>query len=294
MDKGRHGPREVPGQLVISTASEVEVSFLDNLLTGDKILTVNHLMNLLEKLDKLGLIDVVSGILDDEEYLGKIMGAIVNDRTIALASNWNNLVELLDMLSNETTKENMQFAMNMISQLRKSGIVDPLLGLLNDEEYMSKIMGAIVNDKVLSLLGRWNSLVELLDVVTNDDNLASIKKVLGLLSDLQRSGILDPIAGILKDEETIGKVVSGLVNDFTLNLLNNWDQIMKDLSKLNLENFKYYTVLVNEIGDAIKTESVKPLGLMGLLSALRDPDVQKGVGLVISILKHIGRNYNSM
>ncbi|MCI2415031.1 MAG: DUF1641 domain-containing protein [Candidatus Aramenus sp.] len=267
---------------------------MDNLLTGDKILTVNHLMNLLEKLDKLGLIDVVSGILDDEEYLGKIMGAIVNDRTIALASNWNNLVELLDMLSNETTKENMQFAMNMISQLRKSGIVDPLLGLLNDEEYMSKIMGAIVNDKVLSLLGRWNSLVELLDVVTNDDNLASIKKVLGLLSDLQRSGILDPIAGILKDEETIGKVVSGLVNDFTLNLLNNWDQIMKDLSKLNLENFKYYTVLVNEIGDAIKTESVKPLGLMGLLSALRDPDVQKGVGLVISILKHIGRNYNSM
>ncbi len=274
-------------------ASEIEVNVLDNILSGDKLITVNHLLSLLEKLDKLGIIDVVNGLLEDDEYLGKIMGAIVNDKTMELIGNWNNLVSFMDILTDENTKENIQFAFNMLTQLRKSGIIDPVLGILNDEEYMSKIMGAIVNDKTLELIGRWNNIVDLIDTVTSTETISSIKSTLELLKDLQNTGIIDPIKGLLKDEETLGKIISGLINDFTMNLLTNWDNIIKGLSSMNLENFKYYTEIINKVGEAIKVEKVKPVGLGGLLSALRDPEVQKGLGVMISILKHIGENYKS-
>ncbi|AWR97035.1 DUF1641 domain-containing protein [Acidianus sulfidivorans JP7] len=206
--------------------SDLELSALDNLLTPDKLMSLNHVLDLLEKLDKMGIIDVISGILSDDEYMGKIMGAIVNDNTLELLGKWNNMMGILTFLSDE-------------------------------------------------------------------DTLNSLKTVLSLVKDLNKSGILDPIIGILKDEETLGKIVGGLVNDFTMNLLTNWNQIMSDLSKMDLTNFKYYTQLINSVGEAIKVEKVKPLGLGGLLSALRDPDVQKGMGILINIVKHIGQNYKS-
>ncbi|ARM75677.1 DUF1641 domain-containing protein [Acidianus manzaensis] len=206
--------------------SDLELSALDNLLTPDKLMSLNHVLDLLEKLDKMGIIDVVSGMISDDEYMGKIMGAIVNDNTLELLGNWNNMMGILTFLADQ-------------------------------------------------------------------DTMNSLKTMLGLVKDLNKSGILDPIIGILKDEETLGKIVGGLVNDFTMNLLTNWNQIMSDLGKMDLTNFKYYTQLINSIGEAIKVEKVKPVGLGGLLSALRDPDVQKGMGIVVDILKHIGQNYKS-
>lgn len=98
---------------------------------------------------------------------------------------------------------------------------------------------------------------------------------------------------MLKDGETLGKIISGVINGFTLNLLNYWNQIMKDLSSIDLTNFKYYTLLVNATGEAIKAENVKPISLGGLLASLRDPDVQRGLGLIISVLRHLGRIYSS-
>jgi uncharacterized protein YjgD (DUF1641 family) len=35
-------------------------------------------------------------------------------------------------------------------------------------------------------------------------------------------------------------------------------------------------------------EDAKPVGLFGLLSALRDPEVQKGLGFLIAVLKKLG------
>lgn len=68
---------------------------------------------------------------------------------------------------------------------------------------------------------------------------------------------------------------------------------MKDLRSTDLINFKYYVQSVNATSEAIKSDNVKPIGLGGLLTSLRDPDVQRGLGLAISILKHIGKSYRS-
>ncbi|NON61895.1 DUF1641 domain-containing protein [Acidianus sp. DSM 29099] len=130
-------------------------------------------------------------------------------------------------------------------------------------------------------------------MLSDKDTTESLKSVLDMIKTMNKIGILDPIKGMLSDEETMGKIMGGLVNDFTMSVLSNWNNITKDLGKLNLENFKYYVHLINSIGEAISTEKVKPVGLGGLLSALRDPEVQKGLGVVIDILKKIGQNYKS-
>lgn len=36
-------------------------------------------------------------------------------------------------------------------------------------------------------------------------------------------------------------------------------------------------------------EVEKPIGLMGLLAAPRDPDVQRGLGYLVSLLKQLGK-----
>ncbi|QKR00978.1 DUF1641 domain-containing protein [Metallosphaera tengchongensis] len=207
----------------------MEGQFIDRLLASDNLITVNKVLNLLNTLDKMGIIDVLNGALQDEEMISKLLGSVINDDTLSVIAQWDNL------------KESIKGLMSLL---------DP-------------------------------------------ETISSLKGVLEIVKDLQSSGILDPIKGLLKDEETLGKIMSALVNDFTLNLMANWNNITKDLSSLNLENLKYYTVLVNEIGEAIKSETVKPVGLSGLLSAMRDPEVQKGLGLVISILRHIGKHYKS-
>ncbi|BDC18989.1 DUF1641 domain-containing protein [Acidianus sp. HS-5] len=309
---------------MIETA-DVELTALDEILTPEKLLSVNHALELLEKLDKLGIIDVVNGVLDDEEYLGKIMGAIVNDKTLTLINNFDKLTGLLDFLMDAETMDNVKYALSLVGKLKGTGIIDPIIGILQDEEYMSKIMGAIVNDKVLELIGQWNNIVDLITDLTDAETLSAIKSTVGLLKDLNKSGIIDPIKGILHDEEYMGKIMGALVNDFTLNLISSWNQITSDLSKIDMTNFKYYIQLINSIGEglkegkmmdtinivkdiakeqstvnlltavgnALKSEKVKPIGLGGLLSSLRDPEVQKGLGVVIEILKNIGSYYKS-
>ncbi|WP_150111411.1 DUF1641 domain-containing protein [Candidatus Acidianus copahuensis] len=273
--------------------SELELSALDNILSQDKLLTLNHFLEMLEKLDKLGIIDVVNGVLDDEEFIGKIMSAVVNDKTLQLITEWNKMSGLLDLMTKGNVSEDLNYVIRLLDNLRDSGILEPIIGMLSDEEFIGKIMNALINDKTMELATKWDDVIGLVNMLSDKDTTESLKSVLDMIKTMNKIGILDPIKGMLSDEETMGKIMGGLVNDFTMSVLSNWNNITKDLGKLNLENFKYYVHLINSIGEAISTEKVKPVGLGGLLSALRDPEVQKGLGVVIDILKKIGQNYKS-
>ncbi|TRM89958.1 hypothetical protein DJ526_07795, partial [Sulfolobus sp. A20-N-G8] len=59
-----------------------------------------------------------------------------------------------------------------------------------------------------------------------------------------------------------------------------------------LRNFKYYTWLVSATGEALKVENVQPVtSLWELYRLFRDKDVQRGLGVVVSVLRHIGKVY---
>ncbi|AOL17811.1 hypothetical protein BFU36_10165 [Sulfolobus sp. A20] len=191
--------------------------------------------------------------------------------------------------------ENLDVILQLVdvaNKAKKIGLIDLLQGILSDEKYLGKIINGIVNDNLLNIVSRWDSILALANNLTTEDMLNTINTILSLMEDLNKVGILDVIRGIIKDENTLGNIINGLVNDFTLNLLNNWKEIANDLSKIDLRNFKYYTWLVSATGEALKVENVQPVtSLWELYRLFRDKDVQRGLGVVVSVLRHIGKVY---
>jgi len=117
-------------------------------------------------------------------------------------------------------------------------------------------MGAIVNDDTLNLMSIWNNLIKLVNTISNEETISTINDLLGLYGKMKEIRLTDVVKGVLEDEETIGKLMNAIVNDFTLNLLANWGQIVDDLSRFDLTNSKYYTLSMNETGEALMEEKI--------------------------------------
>ncbi|MFP3233498.1 MAG: DUF1641 domain-containing protein [Sulfolobaceae archaeon] len=264
---------------------------LESLLSDEKLSSITKLVDILSTAEnKYGLLSAIQGFLSDEEMLGKVLSSIVNDQTLNLMTKWNNLMKLADMFADESTIENLNAVLDLVGILNKTGILDPIKGLLQDEETLGKILSAIVNDSTLNVISNWGNIVKLMEFATKEDTLTTLNDVIELYSKIKKLGLIDVIKGMLDDEETIGKVMSGVVNDFTFNLMSNWSAIVKDLSKIDLTNFKYYTLLVNETGEALKEQKIMKIDhWWDLLNMFKDPEVRVGLGVVIAILKHIGR-----
>lgn len=264
---------------------------LESLLSDEKLSSITKLVDILSTAEnKYGLLSAIQGFLSDEEMLGKVLSSIINDQTLDLMTKWNNLMKLADMFADESTIENLNAVLDLVGILNKTGILDPIKGLLQDEETLGKILSAIVNDSTLNVISNWGNIVKLMEFATKEDTLTTLNDVIELYSKIKKLGLIDVIKGMLDDEETIGKVMSGIANDFTFNLMSNWSAMVKDLSKIDLTNFKYYTLLVNETGEALKEQKIMKIDhWWDLLNMFKDPEVRVGLGVVIAILKHIGR-----
>jgi uncharacterized protein YjgD (DUF1641 family) len=264
---------------------------LESLLSDEKLSSITKLVDILSTAEnKYGLLSAIQGFLSDEEMLGKVLSSIINDQTLDLMTKWNNLMKLADIFADESTIENLNAVLDLVGILNKTGILDPIKGLLQDEDTLGKILSAIVNDSTLNVISNWGNIVKLMEFATKEDTLATLNDVIELYSKIKKLGLIDVIKGMLDDEETIGKVMSGIVNDFTFNLMSNWSAIVKDLSKIDLTNFKYYTLLVNETGEALKEQKIMKIDhWWDLLNMFKDPEVRVGLGVVIAVLKHIGR-----
>lgn len=264
---------------------------LESLLSDEKLSAITKLVDILSTAEnKYGLLSAIQGFLSDEEMLGKLLSSIINDQTLNLMAKWNNLMKLADMFADESTIENLNAVLDLVGILNKTGILDPIKGLLQDEDTLGKILSAIVNDSTLNVISNWGNIVKLMEFATKEDTLTTLNDVIDLYSKIKKLGLIDVIKGMLDDEETIGKVISGLVNDFTFNLMSNWSTIVNDLSKIDLTNFKYYIMLVNETGEALKEQKIMKIDhWWDLLNMFKDPEVRVGLGVVIAILKHIGR-----
>jgi len=197
----------------------------------------------------------------------------------------------LDRLLSDENISTLNKLLSVFSKAEnKYGFLSLLDGAIEDEDLIGKILNNVATDNTLDLLQNWNNLVKLLNTVSNEDTVSAINELLDLYGKLKKLGIIDVIKGVLEDEDTMGKIMGGLVNDFTLNLLSRWGEIMNDLSQWDLTNFRYYTLLMNETGEAIKEEKIQIINhWWELLGLLKDPEIKVGLGVVISILKHIGK-----
>jgi uncharacterized protein YjgD (DUF1641 family) len=192
------------------------------------------------------------------------------------------------------TEDNLLTLSRVLDILRvannKYGLLDVAHGILEDEETVAKLVNTLTSDKVLGLSDRLDNVIDLVDYLTREDTVFALKDVLDLVKTLRNTGLMDPIKGLLSDEDFMSMVGYLVSSDIMMNLLVNFKQIVDDLGRLDWTNFKYYTLLVNETGEAIKTREIKPIkGVFELLKLFKDPEVQVGLGVVVAVLRHIGK-----
>ncbi|QGA53424.1 DUF1641 domain-containing protein [Sulfolobus sp. E5-1-F] len=204
----------------------------------------------------------------------------------------NGELYAIDNLLKDEKLDSLSKILDVINITDRLGIFDLIKGILEDENTIGKIIESLTSDDVLELLMNWNKIIKTAVLFINDDKIYNIQFLINLIDKVRSKGILDPIIGILEDEESLGKIINALINDFTLSLINHWNEIINDLSRIDLTNFKYYTLLVSATGEALKTENVKPItNIWEIYKLLKDPDIQRGLGVAASVLKHIGKLY---
>ncbi|MEM0278576.1 DUF1641 domain-containing protein [Metallosphaera sp.] len=145
----------------------LEIQAIDKLLSPDKLMTVNKFLDLLGTLDNLGFIDLVNGALQDQELIGKVMGSIINDNTLSWVTQLNNVTPLIQILLEKETTESLNYALNFLSALKNSGILEPIIGMLNDPDALGKVMGALINDKTLQIIANWGPTLDLVNAIGN-------------------------------------------------------------------------------------------------------------------------------
>ncbi len=133
----------------------------------------------------------------------------------------------------------------------------------------------------------------------NEVEVQALKDLLEVALELKRSGLLGMLKELLTSTESIMEGMQSDLSTFRLGLLlgaileaaRRLDGEKAISLKMNTEDASY--CLFNSLA-ATKPGEVQPKGMMGLMSALRDPDVQKGIGYLIAIAKNLGACLNQL
>jgi uncharacterized protein YjgD (DUF1641 family) len=138
------------------------------------------------------------------------------------------------------------------------------------EEKLDKLLELLQDEKTLDAL---TALVQRADI---------LKELVNTLYDFKRSGVLDDL---LNAAATFRFFTEGL---FTRDFMEKVAKL-QEVALIAGTNLAMDSSKVDCLTYAIAAaDDAKPVGLFGLLSALRDPEVQKGIGFLIAVLKKLG------
>jgi uncharacterized protein YjgD (DUF1641 family) len=115
----------------------------------------------------------------------------------------------------------------------------------------------------------------------------ALEKFLDLLVRMNELGLLDTLKDLM-DPELIGRLSELVLTPGTMKLLDRADDLLELAGSVDVEDLERGLPLVKAALEALAREP-KPVGLRGLLGALRDPDVQRGLGLAVEVLRAIGK-----
>lgn len=154
---------------------------------------------------------------------------------------------------------------------------------------MAKPITAFANKKKTEQELNSETLDHLVDnVIKHSDGL---KQTIQLLQELHESGILEALVALVQSKEKVAKIAVGqMVRPPVTNMINNAMAAAGALTELNPEFTKK---MVNGISTGLKNaeESVKKgekAGVLDLLKAMKDPDMNRMLLFGIHLLKGIG------
>ncbi|WP_297215504.1 hypothetical protein [Thermoplasma sp.] len=93
------------------------LSQLDNLskITPEDIEVMQKFSRIAQKLEKLGLLDVLEGILDDDRTISAITSFLTSDTMLEILVNRDNIVKLIALLSKNETYANISAILEKLS-----------------------------------------------------------------------------------------------------------------------------------------------------------------------------------
>ncbi|SEB48262.1 DUF1641 domain-containing protein [Paenibacillus sp. GP183] len=136
------------------------------------------------------------------------------------------------------------------------------------------------------------SLADVLKAIS--DNRQAILAFLDILKEMENSGMLDIIRGIMKNRTSLGSVGMEFINVAKIpNMLKNVIMASQFLGRIEPKDTEK---LINGLDSGLKKamkkeeESISMLGLLGLL---RDPDVKTTLSKGLHLLQGMGKSLNS-
>jgi uncharacterized protein YjgD (DUF1641 family) len=136
------------------------------------------------------------------------------------------------------------------------------------------------------------SLADILKVIS--DNRQAILAFLDILKEMENSGLLNIIRGVMKNRTSLGSLGMEFINVANIpSMLKNLIMASQFLGRLKPEDTEK---LINSLDNGLKRamqkhdESISLLGLMGLL---RDPNVRTTLSTGLHFLKGMGQSMNS-
>ncbi|ACP39389.1 helical membrane plugin domain-containing protein [Saccharolobus islandicus] len=265
-------------------------------------------VNKLKILKEDGTLDVLVNMV----YTVRTLRDMLNDEAIQnLASTVSSSLEVMKLIT--------QKAEPVKVLLDKSSVINDLLVRLEDMKndgtldvlmnsaYVVKTFRDMLNDEAIQSLGRYisNSLEIIKEI--DDDTLKSIKStvkkmrlienVLNKVEELDRNGALD----VAFDIAYVAKTLRDMLNDEAITHLSSYvSQFLEvypkamDFFEITLSNVPYRMMRAIASEEVKKTlESPPRVSLGGIIRLLSDPEIQRGLGVIFTVIRAIGKEFST-
>jgi uncharacterized protein YjgD (DUF1641 family) len=152
-----------------------------------------RMLELLAALEKRGLLEAATGVLNDEATFSGLMAVFSSDDALSIIQNAKPIIRLLSTIdftalnelseALEAEKQTLNGAKSLIrlvGALESRGLVEPIVGLLNDEKAFASIAKLLSSDSMLTIIDNLPKLTKLANAF-DPEVLEALSKVAGSL-----------------------------------------------------------------------------------------------------------------
>jgi uncharacterized protein YjgD (DUF1641 family) len=170
-----------------------------------------RMLELLDALEKRGLLEAATGVLNDEATFSELMAFFSSDDTLSIIQNAKSIIKLLSTVDynaiNElaqavaTEKQTVAGAISLVrllSALESRGLIEPIVGILNDEKTVVSLAKLLTSDDSLTIINNLQNLTKLTSIF-DPEVLKILNKAVGSLKTE-----VEPVKGVLAVTHQIG------------------------------------------------------------------------------------------
>ncbi len=131
-----------------------------------------------------------------------------------------------------------------------------------------------------------------------DEDIKALKELAEIVRELKENGILGMIKEFAKNSNDL--LLSAMADPAITRGLAVISSILNGIAKADIKKLNDAQITIEKLAKsgiesiAIDPKKVKKATLFELIKSLNDPDIQYGIGLLITIAKQLGENYKKL